>query len=72
MKRVFDTLTDIDFKDDLKLKVASRLIYKSAATWWDKVKLRSAAPVTWDLFVQEFNKQYYTYFYRNQKRKEFF
>ena len=35
LKRVFDTLTDMDIEDDLKLKVASRLIDKSAATWWN-------------------------------------
>ena len=38
-KRVFDTLIDMDLEDDLKLRVAFRLIDKSATTWWDNVKL---------------------------------
>ena len=58
LKRVFDTLMDMDLEDDLKLKIASRLIDKSAVTWWDNVKLRLAAPITWAILVQEFNEQY--------------
>ena len=46
----------MEFDDELKLRVAIRLIDKSAATWWDNLKLKSIAPVTWDLFVQEFNE----------------
>ena len=68
LKRVFDTLTDMDLEVDLKLKVASKLIDKSVDTWWDNVKLRSTAMITWDLFVQEFNEQYNTHFHRNQTR----
>ena len=33
LKRVSDTLNDMELDDDLKLKVATRLIDKSAATW---------------------------------------
>ena len=33
LKRVSDTLNDIELDDELKLKVATRLIDKSAATW---------------------------------------
>ena len=32
LKRVSDTLNDMELDDDLKLKVATRLIDKSAAT----------------------------------------
>ena len=32
LKRVFDTLTDIELDDDLKLRVVTRLMDKSAAT----------------------------------------
>ena len=32
LKRVFDTLTNMKLDDDLKLRVATRLINKSAAT----------------------------------------
>ena len=40
LKRVSDTLNDMELDDDLKLKVATRLIDKSAATWWDNLKLQ--------------------------------
>ena len=33
LKRVIDTLTDMELNDSLKLKVATRLMDKSAATW---------------------------------------
>ena len=72
LKGVFDTLTDIELDDDLKLRMATRLIDKSAATQWDNLKLHIVTPITWDMFVQEFNEQFYTLFYRNQTRQEFF
>ena len=28
--------------------------------------------MTWNLFVQEFNEQYYIHFHKDQKRQEFF
>ena len=52
----------------LKLRVATKLMDKSAATWWDNLKLRTFAPITWELFVQEFNDQFYSWFHRDQKR----
>ena len=51
LKRVFDALIDMEFEDDLKLRVATRLIDKSVATWWDNLKLRTLTPATWDMFV---------------------
>ena len=68
MKRVFDNLIDMDLDDELKLRVVIRLINKNVVTWWDNIKLRFTAPATWNLFVQEFNEQYYTRFHRDQKR----
>ena len=44
----------MELNDELKLRVATRMIDKNAATWWDNLKLRSIALVTWDYFVQEF------------------
>ena len=67
-KRVFDTLTDIELDNNLKLRVITKLIDKSAVTWWDNLKLRATTPVTWDMFVQEFNDQFCTGFHRDQKR----
>ena len=45
---------------------------KSATTWWDNLKLRTTLPIAWDIFVQEFNDQFYTRFHRDLKRQEFF
>ena len=72
LKRVSNTLTDMELNDELKLRVATRLIDKSAITWWDNLKLKSIVLVTWDLFVQEFNEHYYTHFHKDQKWQEFF
>ena len=72
LKRVFDIVTDMELDHELKLKVVTRLTNKSATTWWDNLKLQSTTPVTWDLFVQKLNEQYYTYFHKDQKRQEFF
>ena len=52
LKRVSNTLTDMKLEDDLKLRVATRLIDKSVATWWDNLKLRSNTLVICDMFVQ--------------------
>ena len=46
LKMVFDTLVNMEFNDDLKLRVTTRLIDKSIATWWDNLKLRATTPVT--------------------------
>ena len=72
LKKVFDTLTNMELDDELKFRVATRLIDKSAATLWDNLKLRTPTPITWNLFVQEFNEQFYTQFHRDQKMQEFF
>ena len=39
LKKIFETPTDIELSDDLKLKVITGLIDKSVATWWDNLKL---------------------------------
>ena len=62
----------MELDDELKLKMATRLIDKSAATWWDNLKLRTPTPIIWNPFVQEFNEQFYTRFHKDQKMKEFF
>ena len=71
LKKITDTMIDMELEDSLKLKVATRLMDKSATTWWDNLKLCTSNPITWELFVQEFNDQYYTRFHRDQKRQEF-
>ena len=62
----------MELNDSLKLKMVTRLMDKSAATWWNNLKLRISTPITWELFVQEFNDQFYTRFHQDQKRQEFF
>ena len=65
MKKITDTMIDMELEDNLKLKVATRLMDKSAATWWENLKLRTTVPITWELFVREFNDQYYICFHRD-------
>ena len=72
LKKIFSTLTDMELDNELKLKVATRLIDKNATTWWDNLRLRTPTSITWSLFIQEFNEQFYTRFHRDQKKQEFF
>ena len=58
----------MELDDELKLRVATRLMNKNAATWWDNLKLCSTTLVT-ELFIPKFNKQYYTHFHRDKKRQ---
>ena len=51
----------MELDDELKLRVETRLIDKSTTTWWDNLKLQAIAPMTWDLFVQEFNEVLYPF-----------
>ena len=51
LKKISDTLTNMELEDSLKLKVATRLMDKSVATWLDNLKLRASSPITWELFV---------------------
>ena len=46
MKKIIDTMVDMELEDNLKLKLASRLMDKSAATWWENLKLRTTVPIT--------------------------
>ena len=68
LKKIFDTLTDMELDNSLKLRVATKLMDKSVVTWWNNLKLRSSAPIIWELFVQEFNDQFYIQFHHDQKR----
>ena len=51
LKKVSDILVDMDLDYNLKLRVATRLIDKSAAIWWDNLRLRATPRITWDMFV---------------------
>ena len=65
-------MVDMKLENSFKLKVATRLMDKSAATWWDNLKLCTSILITWELFLREFNGQYYTRFHWDQKWQEFF
>ena len=60
LKKISNTMIDMELEDDFKLKVATRLMDKSAAIWWENLKLCTSVPITWELFVRKFNDQYYT------------
>ena len=47
MKKIIDTMVGMELEDNLKLKVAMKLMDKSAATWWENLKLRTTVPITW-------------------------
>ena len=51
LKRVSDTLIDMELNNELKSRVVTKLIDKSVPTWWDNLKFRATIPVTWDLIV---------------------
>ena len=51
LKKVSNILTDMELDDKLKLRVTTKLINKSATTWWNNLKLRSTVLMTCDLFV---------------------
>ena len=55
MTKITDTIVDMELEDSLKLKVATRLMDKSAITWWENLKLCTTIPITLELFVREFN-----------------
>ena len=38
LKRVLDILTNTELNDELKLRVATKLIDQSITTWWDNLK----------------------------------
>ena len=50
LKRVLTTFEDMGIEDDLKLKVAVRLLQSRASTWWETLKGRSDDPLTWSDF----------------------
>ena len=49
LKKVSDTIVDMELEDNLKLKVATRLLDKSATTWWKNLKLRCHNSFTFNL-----------------------
>lgn len=52
--------------------VATRLLEWDAEAWWSSIQSRYAVLPTWEEFLREFNKQYYTKYHRDQKIAEFY
>ncbi|KAH7685678.1 Zinc finger CCHC-type protein [Dioscorea alata] len=71
LKRLLATFEDMGIEDELKLKVAVRLLENRARIWWETLKDRTDAPLTWSDFLHEFDEEYYTRFHRDQKRQEY-
>ena len=68
LKKVVATFDDMSLVDELKLKVAIRLLDKRASVWWENLRSRAHTQLTWTDFLKEFDEEYYTYFHRNMKR----
>ena len=45
MKKITNTMVDMELEDSLKLKVATRLMDKIATTWWENLILRTIVPI---------------------------
>ena len=46
MKKITDTMIDMELEDGLKLKVVARLMDRSATTLWENLKLHTVVPIT--------------------------
>ncbi|OMP06578.1 reverse transcriptase [Corchorus capsularis] len=66
------TLTDLECTDSEKLKIATRLLIKSAKVWWDNVEVRYLEGVTWADFLKEFVQEYYPKEERDDKLAQFY
>ncbi|XP_039119002.1 proline-rich protein 36-like [Dioscorea cayenensis subsp. rotundata] len=68
LKRVIATFDDMVLEEDLRLKVATRLLEGRARVWWESLKGRSRVVLSWSDFQREFDEEYYTRFHRDQKK----
>ena len=72
LKKVSDTLNDMELDDELKLKVATRLIDKNEATWWDNLKLRVSTPLPGTCLFKNLMSSSTSDFTEIRKGKNFF
>ena len=68
LKTVSDAVRDLGLGDQEKVIIASRLLKGDALVWWESIRSGFGDTPTWEDFEREFNSQYYTKLYRNQKR----
>ena len=46
IKKVSDTMVDMELEDTLKLRITTRLLDQIVATWWENLKLHTCVPIT--------------------------
>ncbi|OMP05787.1 Zinc finger, CCHC-type, partial [Corchorus olitorius] len=68
---VIDAFDDMELENSDRVKIASRLLDEDAKAWWVSVKDRVGGPVTWEDFLSEFNKEYYSKFEKGRISGEF-
>ncbi|XP_039143934.1 uncharacterized protein LOC120281061 [Dioscorea cayenensis subsp. rotundata] len=71
LKQVIATFDDMVLEEELRLKVATRLLDSRARVWWESLKGHFYDVLSWSEFHREFDEEYYTHFHREQKRQEF-
>ncbi len=54
-----------------RVTIASRLLEGPALSWWEGLLARNSNNLTWDKFLEEFDKQYHAEYYVEIKRQEF-
>ena len=62
LRTMQQNMDDMELSDEEKLRVATRLLEQSAATWWQNMSLRLSAKPTWMDFQNAFQEKYFTYF----------
>lgn len=65
LKRVIATFDDMVLNDELRLKVATRLLEGRARVLWDNLKSRSRTVLTCLEFQEEFDEEYSTHFHKD-------
>lgn len=61
-------VNDTVLEDELRRNVSTRLLERRARVWWESLKRHSRTASTWLEFQEEFDKEYYTHFHKDQKR----
>ena len=62
----------MDITDQDKIRCIPMVLVKDARYWWETVELRrTVAEMSWNDFVQEFNKKYYNSKAMRKQQDEF-
>ncbi len=63
---------DLAVEDADRVRLAGRLMDGDALDWYEGLLDRQTTPVDWDTFLMEFHTQFYTDFFVNSKKAEFY